>query len=473
MPLVEATASVDTACISTAPVFGKLTKGGSSSDGSPKTHDSGWWKISTHLYPMATDSTAQALQSVLWFAWLLAMLSLNLVPFEHFSHYLAAATLGVALTQFIPDDGTTVIPYYIHLVIPGLVIKSFEAGGLWSLSIFVFIFVVVPILDYAIGVDVTNQTREQQRNLNGERRFRWQTLFVVPCVAAMIAYGAYLVNTTAATATTLEFVGLSLSVGVYTGAIGITTGHELCHKAGLLEPMCGRALLVAVTYGHFYVEHTLGHHKDVATDLDPATARYGESFWAFLPRVVVGEFRSAWRIERARLERKGLSWVNNEIFMYYVVSACMCVMLVVTFGPWAAPFFALQSLMAIILFETVNYLEHYGLERRIVSTDKTTGKPVQYEPVQPQHSWDSPCRLTNMILLKLQRHADHHAHAGKRYQSLQAYDESPQLPSGYATCILLSFIPPLWRAVMHPRLHAFRKTQKGQVWRHGPTLRAD
>ena len=136
-------------------------------------------------------------------------------------------------------------------------------------------------------------------------------------------------------------------------------------------------------------------------------------------------------------------------------------------GPRAVLCFALQALVAVLLFESVNYLEHYGLERR---KDARTSR---YERVQPQHSWDSTARFTNHILIKLQRHADHHAHAGKRFQTLQAYEESPQLPSGYATMILLAFFPPLWRAVMHPRLMEHRKTQTGQQWRWGPTPRYD
>ena len=87
-----------------------------------------------------------------------------------------------------------------------------------------------------------------------------------------LAYAAWIVNNRALTTT--EYLGLSLSVGVYAGAVGITTGHELCHKAPWIERMSGRLLLCLVTYGHFYVEHTLGHHKDVGTDKDPATARH-------------------------------------------------------------------------------------------------------------------------------------------------------------------------------------------------------
>merc|ERR1712151_450230 len=195
---------------------------------------------------------------------------------------------------------------------------------------------------------------------------------------------------------------------------------------------------------------------------DPATSRYGESFYEFLPRAVKGEFLSACRIEAARLQRKGLPWWHSEIPAYFLVSAAIAFGLAAVTGPLAVPFFLAQSAVAVLLFESVNYLEHYGLERREL-------QPGQYEPVQPQHSWDSPARITNHVLFKLERHADHHAHAGKRYQTLQAYDSSPQLPAGYATMIFLAFFPPLWRRVVHPRLLAHRSQQAGQTFRHGPT----
>jgi alkane 1-monooxygenase len=260
----------------------------------------------------------------------------------------------------------------------------------------------------------------------------------------------------------LERGGLTVGTGIITGVVGIVAGHELCHKATRLERGLGRVLLCAASYGHFYVEHTLGHHKDVATDHDAATSRYGESFYEFLPRVVKGEFLSACRLEAARLRRKGLPWWHNEIPVYFLMSGGIALALAGLTGSAAVPLFVAQSFIAVLLFESVNYLEHYGLERRELM-------PGQFEPVQPQHSWDTACRVTNHVMFKLERHADHHAHAGKRYQTLQVYDSSPQLPAGYATMILLSFFPPLWRAVMHPRLMEHRRRQAGQIFRHGPT----
>jgi len=307
---------------------------------------------------------------------------------------------------------------------------------------------------------VGNQTRAVQRELHSAFRFELLTLLVAPGILAFLGYGAWLANFGGLSC--LELGGLCIGMGIITGVIGIVVGHELCHKASRLERAFGRLLLCAACYGHFYVEHTLGHHKDVATDRDPATSRYGESFYEFLPRVVKGEFVSAWRIEAARLQRKGLPWWHSEIPAYFLASTAIALGLAAATGPMALPFFLAQSAVAVLLFESVNYLEHYGLERREL-------QPGQYEPVQPQHSWDTPARVTNHLLFKLERHADHHAHAGKRYQTLQVYDSSPQLPAGYATMIFLAFFPPLWRRVMHPRLMDYRRQQVGQTFRHGPT----
>ena len=339
--------------------------------------------------------------------------------------------------------------------------RSIDAGGAWAGLPVLFIFVLLPIGDYILGVDLVNQPPSLQKKLQEASKFKWCTLSVIPCNIFTIGYGCWAATTR--DVSWLEYAGYAWGVGVYS-AVSITVGHELCHKVSLLERMGGRLLLCLVTYGHFYVEHTLGHHKWVATDQDPATARFGESFYAFLPRVLVGEFTSALALERDRLARKRLPWYHNEVPLYFAASAALCCAYAQSLGTLkAGGFFLAQSAVGVLLFESVNYLEHYGLERR---RDAKTGA---YEQVQPQHSWDSPARLTNMVLVKLQRHADHHAHAGKRFQTLQAYDTSPQLPSGYATMVVLALVPPLWRAVVDPRLMEFRRNQKGQVWRHGPT----
>ena len=469
MPLLEETASKESACISTAPVFhheptSKDANGVNRIEGAAKSADPGWWALVHHNKGGRHPGDNSALvQTVCWTVWLAGILSTALIPHENFPLFVVAVCALVVMVLFLPDDGSTVLPYYIHLVLPIIAVKSVIYGSHWSFSMFYFIFGIVPLADFILGVDVANQPKEAQKQLHRAFRFKLFTLLIPIFVASVVVGGAWFVTRGAPREfTNAEFVGFSLSVGFYTGAIGIVVGHELCHKAGWFERLLGRFLMCIACYGHFYVEHTLGHHKDVCTDKDSATARYGEDFYSFLPRVIIGEFRSACEIESARLKKKGLPWWHNEIPMYFLASAGIAAALHVAFGATAVKFFFLQALWAIVLFESVNYLEHYGLERRRL-------KNGRHETVKPQHSWDSPARLTNMVTIKLQRHADHHAHAGKRFQTLQAYEESPQLPSGYATMIVLAFFPPLWRYVMHPRLMRFRKTQTGQVWRHGPT----
>lgn len=412
-----------------------------------------------------------------WPAWLLGLLvgTYGMLLSDAFSlwHLNGFAAVWTLLIAFIPDDSTSALPSLMYLIIPPIVVKSVWAGGLASFSIWGFVFGLIPLFDLVVGDDVLNQSKEEQRELHHTVGFRLVTLLVVPAQIALLCWGAHTaVNGVAGSAlSATELIGLGLGVGLFTGAIGITVAHELCHKGGMLEPLCGRFLMCSVCFGHFHIEHTLGHHKAVATDEDPATARYGENFYAFLPRVVLGEYASALHIEARRLRTKGLPWWQSEMLWYSVVSLAVCGALCRGIGAGAAPFFALQSLTAILLFESVNYLEHYGLERRVVGEAGAAGASLltkRYEPVTAMHSWDTAARITNTLLFKLQRHADHHAHAGKRYQTLQVDAKSPQLPSGYATCILLALVPPLWRAVMHPRLMAFRATQKGQVWRHGP-----
>jgi alkane 1-monooxygenase len=176
----------------------------------------------------------------------------------------------------------------------------------------------------------------------------------------------------------------------------------------------------------------LGHHKNVATPEDASTARYGEVLYAFWLRSIVGVWQTAWRL------KPGL--------MALLFSAEVLMLL----GIWmSAPLafvpFLLASLMGILLLETVNYIEHYGLLRAKVSE-------FRYENAQPIHSWNSNHPLGRFMLFELTRHSDHHAHPHKPYPVLDHFDEAPQMPAGYPAMMVLAAIPPIWFRVMNPRL---------------------
>ncbi|CAN0641839.1 alkane 1-monooxygenase [Burkholderia cepacia] len=309
-----------------------------------------------------------------------------------------------------------------------------------------FAFGVIPILDTLIGDDRDNPPEAVVPHLERERYYR-----LIVYLATLVEYVAFfacvwIVGTHALA--WYDYVGFALSLGAATG-ISINTAHELGHKTDRFERWLAKITLAPVAYGHFYVEHNRGHHVRVATAEDPASARYGESFWAFLPRTVTGSIRSAWRLEKARLERLGHSpWTwRNEVLHAWAMTVVVWGIAIAMAGKVVIPFLGIQAVYGASLLEVVNYVEHYGLGRRKLPNGR-------YERCTPQHSWNSNHVVTNLFLYQLQRHADHHANPTRSYQALRHFDDSPQLPAGYATMILFAYVPPLWYRVMNPRVVA-------------------
>ncbi|KAB1597106.1 alkane 1-monooxygenase [Burkholderia cepacia] len=309
-----------------------------------------------------------------------------------------------------------------------------------------FAFGVIPILDTLIGDDRDNPPEAVVPHLEREHYYR-----LIVYLATLVEYVAFfacvwIVGTHALA--WYDYVGFALSLGAATG-ISINTAHELGHKTDRFERWLAKITLAPVAYGHFYVEHNRGHHVRVATAEDPASARYGESFWAFLPRTVTGSIRSAWRLEKARLERLGHSpWTwRNEVLHAWAMTVVVWGIAIAMAGKVVIPFLVIQAVYGASLLEVVNYVEHYGLGRRKLPNGR-------YERCTPQHSWNSNHVVTNLFLYQLQRHADHHANPTRSYQALRHFDDSPQLPAGYATMILFAYVPPLWYRVMNPRVVA-------------------
>jgi len=258
----------------------------------------------------------------------------------------------------------------------------------------------------------------------------------------LIFWGCWWISTHELTLT--EQVGLICSIGLVTGAVGINVSHEFIHRKSRLNRFLGEVMLVSVCYGHFAIEHIWGHHKNMATPMDPVSARKGETLYQFLPRAIIGSLACAYRIRPRRTQ------------VYLASSFALALLLFWTFGPEALVLFLGQSWIAFSLLEITNYIEHYGLTRKEVA-------PGQYEPVKPNHSWDSDRWLTNKMLFHLQRHSDHHLHPLKPYPALTLTEGAPRLPTGYAGMMLLALVPPLWRRVMDPRLGSLHASARMHV----------
>jgi alkane 1-monooxygenase len=316
-------------------------------------------------------------------------------------------------------------------------------GGFWFFGP-VLVFGAFPLLDIAVGLDSSNPPDSILKYLEQDRYYRWCTYIFIPVQYAGLVFACYLWSS--GDLSTAENIGLALTMGVV-GGIAINTAHELGHKRANSERWLSRVALAQTGYGHFFIEHNRGHHVRVATPEDPASSRLGESFWAFLPRTVLGSLRSAWEIECARLDRVGVShWsLRNDLIGAWAMTVVLFAALTAIFGWVVLPYLLVSAVLGFSMLEVVNYLEHYGLRRN----KREDGR---YERCLPEHSWNSNNVASNVLLYHLQRHSDHHANPTRRYQALRHMKEAPQLPTGYAGMIVLAWFPPLWRRVMDPIL---------------------
>jgi alkane 1-monooxygenase len=350
------------------------------------------------------------------------------------------------------------IGFFTAFIVPALVVAGFYAGGYWNFIAIFFSFVFIPFVDQLLGIDKSNVSETDVKLVSEEFYYRFVTYCWTYFQMAFLIWGAFAVSS-GALQSGWHWLGFIISFSLVTGGIGITVAHELGHKRSQLEKFYGKALLMTVTYMHFYIEHNRGHHVHVATPEDPATARKNESFYKFWFRSVFGGYSHAWRIENESMRRKNLPVLSfhNEMVRFAILPFLFCAMLTAIVSFWAGRItwevpvlFFSQSLFAFSLLELVNYVEHYGIERREIA-------PGKYERVNPLHSWNASHLISNFFLFQLQRHSDHHAYAHKRYHVLNHYEESPQLPFGYPTMILLALVPPLWFGVMDRRLEHWQK----------------
>jgi alkane 1-monooxygenase len=308
-----------------------------------------------------------------------------------------------------------------------------------------FLFVLLPLADYALGRDTRNPADEAGiARLEGQRAYAAITLLCVPVQLALVAWsGWWFTHADHSAAGALAWL---LSQGVVSGVLGINVAHELIHKRGRLEPWAGGVLLCSVGYFGFKIEHVRGHHVHVSTPLDRSSARFGESVYPFMWSSLAGNLTAAWRLEAVRLRQAGLPWLHwrNEMLWWTALWLGFAGAMAAWLGPVGLVFFLLQGLFAALSLEIINYIEHYGLERRRVDG--------RYERTTHHHSWNSSYRLSNLLLFQLQRHSDHHANARRRYQALLHHDDSPQLPGGYSAMFVLALVPPLWRRIIDPRV---------------------
>jgi alkane 1-monooxygenase len=337
------------------------------------------------------------------------------------------------------------LKYGMVYIIPALFVLGVMMGGWLSFSPLLFAFGVIPLLEVFFRPDRSNLDAAELEMRKEDKLYDYMLYAVVPILYGSIVL--YLFTLNQEQHTTFELVGLTLSLGVLLGGMGINVAHELGHRPSAHEQFMAKALLLPSAYMHFFIEHNRGHHRNVSTHEDPASSRFNESLYHFWIRSVVYSYVSAWNLEKKRLERLKIPvWsLKNEMIRFQITQLSFWIIILLAFGWEITLLYTGAAIVGFLMLETVNYIEHYGLERRKLSENR-------YERVEPVHSWNSNHIVGRVMLFELSRHSDHHFKPAKKYQLLEHHDESPQMPTGYPGMMLLSLIPPLWFAIMNPRI---------------------
>jgi alkane 1-monooxygenase len=335
------------------------------------------------------------------------------------------------------------LKYLFAYSVPLSAFISFESMGLGTYTSVIYAFIILPFLDLVTGNSPKNLSKEDENNKKVRRIFDVMLYLNLPIVFGLL----WLVFTKIQTQeyATYELIGMGLSAGILLATNAINVAHELGHRTPYFERFMSKCLYMPCLYMHFYIEHNFGHHKNVATPNDGATAKYNQTVFSFWITSVTKQYLDAWKCQIKLLKFQKCSFfsVKNDMLWYHLIQPAYLYGIFYFFSFDVMLFAITIGVVSFLFLESINYIEHYGLRRFKTPSGR-------YERVQPHHSWNSNFNIGRIVLYELTRHSDHHFKSSKKYQLLNSYEQSPTLPFGYPASILLSFIPPLWFKIMNP-----------------------
>jgi len=335
------------------------------------------------------------------------------------------------------------LKYLCAYTVPLSAFISFESTGVWTYSSVIYAFIILPFLDLIAGTGSENLSKEEKNNKKTKWVFDVMLYLNLPIVFGLL----YLIFSKVETQeyAVYELIGLGLSAGILLATNGINVAHELGHRPPYFERFMGKCLYMPCLYMHFYIEHNFGHHFNVATPNDGATANYNQTVFSFWLTSVTKQYVDSWKrqIKILKTEKRPFFSVKNDILWYHLIQPTYIFGVFYFFSFHVMLFAIAIGIVSFLFLETINYIEHYGLRRFKTPSGR-------YERVQPIHSWNSNFNIGRIVLYELTRHSDHHYKSSKKYQLLNSHDQSPTLPLGYPASILLSFVPPLWFKIMNP-----------------------
>jgi alkane 1-monooxygenase len=342
------------------------------------------------------------------------------------------------------------IKYLSPIITFALAYISFTHTGILCWLVIIHSWIFVPTIELFLKGNTKNMSAAEEELAKADKIYDLMLYLVVLIQIPMLFF--FLSSFVNAELSTLDIIGRIVSMGMLCGIFGINVAHELGHRNNRFEQGLAKLSLLTSMYTHFFIEHNKGHHKNVATPNDPSSARYNEWVYLFYFRTIIFTYISAWHIANDEVKKKGKAVfsIYNEMIQLQLMQVTLLAIIYFIFGGTILLYFFAAAFMGILLLETVNYIEHYGLQRKETGENK-------FERAQPQHSWNSNHAMGRMMLFELSRHSDHHYLASRKYQILQHHDDAPQLPTGYPGSMLLSLVPPLWCDIMNKKIKALNQ----------------
>lgn len=341
--------------------------------------------------------------------------------------------------------------YFSPLVIFAGALHSFTSYGLGCYMPLIYAWVFIPLAELMIPADGSNLSQAEEVLAINDRTYDF-ILYAIVFLQLPTLY-LFLFSMQDPGLHWFDKAGRIATMGLLCGTFGINIGHELGHRKNAFEQWLAKLSLMLSLYMHFFIEHNKGHHKHVATPDDPSSSRLGEPVYKFWIRSICLSYASAWKIANEETTRHGKSnWsLSNQMIQMHFIEGCFTIMVLFLFGLSGLLYFLSAALIGILLLETVNYIEHYGLMRRQVANGK-------FERAMPCHSWNSNHVIGRIMLFELSRHSDHHYLASRKYQVLRHHEGAPQMPTGYPGMMILSLFPPLWFYIMDKRVKTINNT---------------
>lgn len=319
-------------------------------------------------------------------------------------------------------------------------------GGLWLLLPTIFLMLVIPALDLLTGWQDTAHFEKEDFTPGEVALLHWNTRLYAVFYVAEVVWIALNIHRFSG----ME-IGLLIGACGLMGGIGFGASHELLHGKEKIDQVLQKITTAFLFYPHYKLIHIRSHHLHAGTDHDENTAWMNESIYSYIVRTIPGSMVRCWNLEARVLgsspEKRSpaATFFKNKMVPYAAGQIAILLAFWFLAGALGMMFYVAHVVVAHIVLESVNYIQHYGLMR-----ERRDG---EYEKTGAEHSWDTYHFFSSYITFRVGHHSFHHI-AVKPYYLLDTEPAAPKLPMGYFWAIPIVFLPPFWRRMINPRLQS-------------------